>query len=102
MRGSARSGAPDAPLAAARKRVLTAISDPGQEVFTGPAILRHLGRLRAETAPVDPPTPGDQSLLYPALHGLEADWKIQADWVTDGAGGRHRTYRIRHILPHHR
>jgi hypothetical protein len=89
MRGLSRSGAADAPLAAARKRVLRAIGGPGQEALTGPAILR----LEAES-----PTPPDESLLYPALHGLEADWQIQADWVTDARGIRHRAYRRRGLL----
>jgi hypothetical protein len=88
MRGLTRSGAADAPLAAARKRVLRAIDNPGQEALTGPAILR----LEAE-----PRTPADESLLYPALHGLEADWKIEAGWVTDVRGVRHRTYRRRRL-----
>ena len=89
MRGLTRSGKADAPLAAARKRVLRAISNPEQEALTGPAILR------LET---EPRTPADERLLYPALHGLEADWKVQAAWVTDADGIRHRTYRTRRPL----
>jgi hypothetical protein len=78
------------PLEAARQRVLEAIDAPGQGPLTGPAILR---------LAVDSHTPPDESLLYPALHGLEADWRVQAGWVTDERGIRHRAYLKRGLLP---
>lgn len=93
MRGLTQSGAGDAPLAAARKRVLRAMCTRAEEALTGPAILK----LEA-----DPRAQRDESLLYPALHGLEADWKVQAGWVTDARGIRHRTYRTRRIAARHR
>ena len=38
-------------------------------------------------------------LLYPALHSLEADWKLQAMWLSDANGVRRRIYRKRRLLP---
>ncbi|MGA3058344.1 MAG: hypothetical protein ABSE70_09985 [Candidatus Limnocylindrales bacterium] len=42
---------------------------------------------------------GDQSLLYPALHSLEASWLVHATWQSDAKGIPHRTYRRRRLLP---
>jgi DNA-binding PadR family transcriptional regulator len=88
------SRAEAAALADKREEVLHAIDLLGQQRPTGPAIYRRM---------LDRPDPStDQSLLYPALHSLEADWQIRADWVPDAGGVRHRTYRKRRLLPHHR
>jgi hypothetical protein len=63
----------------------------GDDALSGPAILRRMiGR---------PAEPGDQGLLYPALHSLEAGWALRAEWATDAAGKRRRTYRRRRFLP---
>ena len=93
FRGGSRSGSADAPLAAALKRALETVDAAAPEPLTGPAILKLEG---------EPPAPVDERLLYPALHALEADWKIRAEWATDAQGVRHRTYRMRPLLPHHR
>jgi hypothetical protein len=55
--------------------------------------------VRADAAAAGPAKPGDQSLLYPALHSLEAGWTIQATWQSDAGGANHRTYRRRRLLP---
>jgi len=57
--------------------------------LSGPAISR-----RVRTA-----ASMDESLLYPALHSLEANWTLRARWETDGDGHRRRTYRRRRFLP---
>jgi DNA-binding PadR family transcriptional regulator len=90
------------PLASERRRVLEALDG---EVLTGPAILRRMrerpigAEAGAEVGAADRVAPGDESLLYPAMHSLEADWKLKAMWLPDGDGGRHRTYRKRRLLP---
>jgi len=90
------------PLADERKRVLAAVKDLGCELLTGPVIFRwmHERLIDAEPGerPEAGPNPGDQSLLYPALHSLEADWSVQATWLSDANGIRHRTYRKRRLL----
>ena len=93
-----------APLADMRQEIFRLIDRQGPQAPTGPAILRQLERgPAAETAsPARQLPPGEERLLYPALHSLEADWKIRADWVTDASGIRHRTYRMRRLLPRHR
>jgi hypothetical protein len=105
-----RSG-PDAagrPLADARRRALQAVDVPGYEPLTGPEILRRMTESAAEVETGPGPgadraiSPDDQALLYPALHSLEADWKVQATWVADADGMRHRTYRRRQLLPRSR
>jgi hypothetical protein len=85
-------------LAYERERVLEALDG---EVLTVPAILRrmHERSTGAEAGAVHGAEPGDQSLLYPALHSLEADWKLQARWLSDANGMRRRTYRERRLLP---
>jgi hypothetical protein len=86
------------PLARERNRVLEALgceAMPGSVVF-----LRMLGRANGAGAlDASQAHPGDQSLLYPALHSLEAGWKIQATWQSDAGGTKHRTYRRRRLLP---
>ena len=90
------------PLASERRRVLDAL---GGEVLTGPAVLRRMrGRpigaeAGAEAGAADRVDPGDESLLYPAIYSLEADWKLKAICLPDGNGRRHRTYRKRRLLP---
>jgi len=42
---------------------------------------------------------GDQAFLYPALHSLEADRRLQATWLPDAGGGSRRAYRRRRPLP---
>ena len=91
-------------LAGERQRVLDAVEDLDGVVLTGPVIFR---RMHARSTDAEPgarpeagPNPGDQSLLYPALHSLEADGRVQATWVSDANGLRHRAYRKRRLLPH--
>jgi DNA-binding PadR family transcriptional regulator len=86
------------PLAGERKRVLDEL---GNEPLTGLAIFRRMhGRSAGGEAEVGGSTqPGDQRLLYPALHSLEASWTLSARWVTDEGGTRRRTYRRRRFLP---
>lgn len=86
------------PLADERKRVLEALDS---EALSGPVVfLRMRGRSNgAAAATVSAVQPGDQSLLYPALHSLEAGWKLQAAWQSDASGTKHRTYRKRRLLP---
>jgi hypothetical protein len=91
------------PLADERQWVLDAVEDLDGVALTGPVIFR---RMRERLTDADPgarleagPNPGDQSLLYPALHSLEADGRVQAAWVLDANGFRHRTYRKRRLLP---
>ncbi|MGD0863637.1 MAG: hypothetical protein ABSA21_12940 [Candidatus Limnocylindrales bacterium] len=86
------------PLADERKRVLAAVKDLGCELLTGPVIFRRMHERSTEARPEAGPNPGDQSLLYPALHSLEADWSVQATWLSDANGIRHRTYRKRRLL----
>lgn len=81
-----------------RRQVINALDG---EVMTGPAIFRRI-RERSEegsAASVGAVQPNDQSLFYPALHSLEADWKLQATWQSDASGANHRTYRRRRLLP---
>jgi hypothetical protein len=91
------------PLADERKRVLAAFEDLGDESLTGPVIFRRTYERLTDAEPADRreagTKPGDQSLLYPALHSLEADWMVHASWVSDSNGVRHRTYRKRRLLP---
>jgi hypothetical protein len=73
------------PLAKERQRVLEALAD---------APLSSSGVVgRIHTAPAEV----DQSLLFPALHGLEADGRLQAAWRSDANGVPHRTYRRRRL-----
>lgn len=95
-------------LAGERKRVLDALRG---EDLTGPAILRRMSEpsTAAEAGAAGGTEPGgaaggsesrDQSLLYPALHSLEADWRLKAAWLPDAGGVRRRTYRKRRLVPH--
>ena len=86
------------PLADERKRVLEAL-DGG--AMTGSAIFRRIRERSAggEAEASESAQSGDQSLLYPALHSLEAGWTIQATWQSDAGGANHRTYRRRRLLP---
>jgi hypothetical protein len=86
------------PLADERKRVLEALDGV---TLSGPVVFRRMrGRSNGAGAlDAGPAQPGDQSLLYPALHSLEAGWKIQATWQSDAGGTKHRTYRKRRLLP---
>ena len=45
------------------------------------------------------PAEVDQSLLFPALHGLEADGRLRAGWRPDARGIPRRTYLCRRFLP---
>jgi hypothetical protein len=93
-----------APLADERRQVLEALDG---DVLTGPAIAHRMDERPTETEAAPAATggahgstsPGDQALLYPALYGLEANWQLQAGWLPDAQGGRHRTYRKRRLLP---
>jgi hypothetical protein len=91
-------------LANERKRVLAAVKDFDGGFLTGPVIFRRMHERSTDAEPgarlEAGPNPGDQSLLYPALHSLEADGRVQATWVSDANGLRHRTYRKRRLLPH--
>ena len=91
------------PLADERQRVLDAVEDLDGGVVTGPVIFRRMHERLIDAEPGERPeagpNPGDQSLLYPALHSLEADWRVQATWLSDANGIRHRTYRKRRLLP---
>jgi hypothetical protein len=91
------------PLADARERVLVAVDELDGGAATGPAILRRMHERLTDTEHGErlgaDPNSGDQSLLYPALHSLEADWRIQARWLPDANGIRYRTYRKRRLLP---
>ena len=71
------------PLAAERYRVLEALGD---DSLTSSAVARRLGAVPAER---------NQSLLFPALHGLEADGRLTANWQPGTDGLPHRTYRKR-------
>jgi hypothetical protein len=87
-------------LATERKRVLEALDG---EILTGPAIFRRM--LERSTTAGDAAAdgigmqPNEQSLLYPALHSLEADWTLWATWLSVAGGTEHRTYRKRRLLP---
>ena len=92
------AGEGSARLACERERVLDAL---GGEALSVPAILRRMNErsTRAEVGASHGAGPSDQSLLYPALHSLEADWKLQARWLSDANGMRRRIYRKRRLLP---
>jgi DNA-binding PadR family transcriptional regulator len=77
-------------LAAERRRVLKAL-DGG--ALTGPAVMRRISENTGVAA-----APGDESLLYPALHSLEAEWRLTATWHSDAHGSPRRTYRRRRLL----
>ncbi len=90
-------------LAGERKRVLEVLRG---EALTGPAILRRMGEpaTAAEAGETGGAAggslPADASLLYPALHSLEADWRLESAWLPEAGGVRRRTYRKRRLVPH--
>jgi len=92
-------GKPVKPLAGERRRVLEALRG---EALTGPAILRRMSEppTAAEGGSAGGAEPGGASLLYPALHSLEADWRLEAAWLPEAGGVRRRTYRKRRLVPH--
>ncbi len=85
-------------LAHERKQILGALDG---DALTGPDLFRRVRQrsVRADAGAAGPAKPCDQSLLYPVLHSLEADWKLQAAWQSDAGGASHRTYRRRRLLP---
>jgi DNA-binding PadR family transcriptional regulator len=86
------------PLANERRRVLEALGD---EAMTGPAVFRRMRErsIGDATGVGDGVQAGDQAFLYPALHSLEADRRLQATWLPDAGGGSRRAYRRRRPLP---
>ena len=92
------AGEKSARLACERERLLEALDC---ETLSVPAILRRLDERStgAEVGAEYGAGPSDQSLLYPALHSLEANWRVQARWLSDTNGRRHRIYRKRRLLP---
>jgi hypothetical protein len=86
------------PLARERNRVLEAL---GRETLTGSVVFRRMRERSNGAGAVNAghAQPGDESLLYPALHSLEAGWKLQATWQSDAGGTKHRAYRKRRLLP---
>jgi hypothetical protein len=102
-------GKPVKALAGERRRVLEVLRG---EALTGPAILRRMSEPPtaaegdsaggAQSGDSEPggAEPADASLLYPALHSLEADWRLEAAWLPEAGGVRRRTYRKRRFGPH--
>jgi DNA-binding PadR family transcriptional regulator len=80
-------------LAVERRRVLDALRAGRGEALTGPAI-----NLRIGGSSTTHLTTADEHLLYPALHSLEADWRLEAMWLADAGGRRRRVYRRRRLL----
>jgi DNA-binding PadR family transcriptional regulator len=74
-------------LVAERHQILAALAG---DALTSSAVARRLPAPAAET---------DQSLLFPALHSLEADGCLKAEWRSGPDGLLHRTYRRRRLLP---
>jgi DNA-binding PadR family transcriptional regulator len=75
-------------LTAERRRVLNALA---RDSLSSSAIARRLRALG---------TGGDtETLLFPALHGLEASGRLQARWAPNANGISRRTYRKRRLLP---
>jgi DNA-binding PadR family transcriptional regulator len=79
-------------LAAQRRSVLDALSNAADDPLTGRAISRLIGSSGDRVA-------GDDRLLYPALHGLEASGKIRAAWLPGPDGRLRRMYRMRPLWP---
>jgi DNA-binding PadR family transcriptional regulator len=77
-------------LAAERRQVLEALNGGA---LTGPAVMRRISETSGAAA-----APGDESLLYPALHSLEAEWRLTATWQSDAQGKPRRSYRRRRLL----
>jgi DNA-binding PadR family transcriptional regulator len=74
------------PLAAERRRVLEALAD---DSLASSALARRLGAASTE---------GGQSLLFPALHSLEAEGRLTADWQAGTDGRPRRTYHKGRLL----
>ena len=70
-------------LSDARSQVLRAL---GRDELSGPAIFRRMSGSNSGMA-------GDQRLLYPALYGLVASWRLRAHWQADPSGIPRRMYR---------
>ena len=87
------------PLTHERKRVFEALDGVA---LSGPVVFRRIRERSAwpEGEAGHGMEPGDQRLLYPALHSLEASWQLKATWQSDASGTKHRTYRKRRLLPH--
>ena len=79
-------------LAAQRRSVVDALSKAADGPLTGRAISTLIGSSDDRLA-------GDERLLYPALHGLEASGKIRAAWLPGPDGTLRRTYRMRPLWP---
>ena len=79
-------------LAAQQLSVLDALSKAAGAPLTGRAISSLIGVPDDRVA-------GDEGLLYPALHGLEASGKIRAAWLPGPDGTLRRTYRMRPLWP---
>ena len=73
----------EAELSDERSQVCRAL---GKDELSGPAIFRRMSGSKG-------PVAGDQRLLYPALYGLVASWRMRARWQTDPSGIPHRVYR---------
>jgi hypothetical protein len=91
-------GADATHMARERERVLRALDGAS---LSGPAISRLTRQQPSGASALDAGTAlsNDQGLLYPALHSLEAGWKLQATWQSDVSGTKHRIYRKRRLLP---
>jgi DNA-binding PadR family transcriptional regulator len=76
-----------ASLATERRHVLEALAG---DRLNSSAIARSIHSSAGET---------DQSLLFPALHSLEADGRLTAEWQLGTDGRQHRTYRKRRLVP---
>lgn len=76
-----------ADLATERRNVLEALAG---DRLNSSAIARSI-----HSSAADP----DQSLLFPALHKLEADGRLKAEWRPGIDGRQHRTYRKRRLVP---
>jgi len=79
-------------LDAQRRSVLDALSKAADGQLTGRAFSGLIGSSADRVA-------GDERLLYPALHGLEASGKIRAAWLPGPDGSLRRTYRLRPSWP---
>ncbi|HEX7590610.1 MAG TPA: hypothetical protein VF375_01560 [Candidatus Limnocylindrales bacterium] len=76
-----------ADLATERRHVLKALAG---DRLNSSAIARSIHSGAAEPR---------QSLLFPALHSLEEDGCLKAEWRSGADGLLHRTYRKRRLVP---
>jgi DNA-binding PadR family transcriptional regulator len=74
-------------LVAERHQILAALA---ADSLASSAIARRLPAPSADS---------DQSLLFPALHSLEADGRLTAEWRLGTDGRPRRTYRRRRLIP---